>query len=237
MRVVFSCSDREHKLGFEMSFSTIAVEYNMSWSIHNAMHKTRALILTSQVEHCLNDLLFRAYSGSLNIEVTAVASNHDISRKLSEHYGTPFYHLPVAKDKSNQHSQERKIEALIKNTNSELIILARYMQILSSTLCEAYNGKIINIHHSFLPGFKGAKPYHQAYERGVKIIGATAHFVTSDLDEGPIIAQKVTSVTHANTPKILQSLGRDNEALTLSHAIKLFTEHRIFLHQDRTIIL
>jgi len=235
MRIVFSCEERQHKLDFEQDFADIAQQYAMKWSIHNMGRKMKTLILTSHVEHCLNDLLFRMHSGSLNIDVSAVASNHEISRRLSEHYDVPFHHLPVTKETKAQ--QESEIAKLIEETQSELIILARYMQILSPELCEKYEGRIINIHHSFLPGFKGAKPYHQAYERGVKLVGATAHFVTSDLDEGPIIAQHITPVTHADTPKMLQSMGRDNEALTLSKAVKLYTEHRIFLHQGRTIIL
>ena len=193
--------------------------------------KKRALVLVSKESHCLRDLLYLQELGELPVEIPMVLSNHADLRDLVESHGIPFHLLP-----SEKPDAENVIRDCITNLKIDVVVLARYMQILSESFCSAYPGKIINIHHSFLPGFKGAKPYHQAHERGVKVIGATAHFVTADLDEGPIIEQDVAHVTHAATPEDLVSLGRDIERRVLSKAVKLFAEDRIFIAGDRTII-
>jgi formyltetrahydrofolate deformylase len=232
MRIMFTTQDQYAPLP---DFKDIAAQYDMDWQIHSHDEPVKTLILVSQWDHCLNDLLYRWRTKHLNIAITGIVSNHEQSRDLAEERGIMFHHLPVSpKDKK---AQEQEICKLIDTTDAELIILARYMQILSTDFCEAYRGRMINIHHSFLPGFKGAKPYAQAYERGVKIIGATAHYVTSDLDEGPIIAQNVQPVDHTYTPERMQALGRDIEAQTLAKAVQLYTERRIFLNGPRTVIL
>jgi formyltetrahydrofolate deformylase len=194
-------------------------------------HK-RALVLVTKESHCLRDLLYLQELGELPIEVPAVLSNHEDLRSLVESHGLLFIYLGEDKKAS-----ESKILELVKSEAIDFVVLARYMQILSPEFCQKMNGAIINIHHSFLPGFKGAKPYHQAYERGVKIIGATAHFVTSDLDEGPIIEQDVAHVTHSATPEDLIAIGRDIERRVLSRAVKLFAQDRIFIVGQRTVIL
>ena len=193
--------------------------------------KRRALVLVTKESHCLRDLLYLQELGELPVEIPMVLSNHEDLRELVESHGIPFQLLPSEKANS-----EDVIRDCITNLNIDFIVLARYMQILSESFCAAYPGKIINIHHSFLPGFKGAKPYHQAHERGVKVIGATAHFVTADLDEGPIIEQDVAHVSHAATPEDLVSIGRDIERRVLSRAVKLFAQDRIFIAGNRTII-
>lgn len=233
MRVVFaplSDNAREH---FQTHFKNIATKFAMTWAITPLKERVKTLILVSKADHCLNDILYRWRTQHLNIDITGIVSNHEDNRALAEDRGLKFHYLPI-KDKQEQ---EAKLSALIEETNTELIVLARYMQILSEDFCRKYEGHIINIHHSFLPGFKGAKPYHQAHERGVKIIGATAHFATVDLDEGPIIEQDVVRISHSQDPKKLQALGRDTEARVLARAIELFTERRIFLHGQRTVIL
>jgi formyltetrahydrofolate deformylase len=189
--------------------------------------------MVSQHDHCLNDLLYRWRSDQLPIDITAIISNHQTTKDLAESHELPFHYLPI----DNKEAQEEKVRNIIEETDSELIVLARYMQILSEDFCTSYKGRVINIHHSFLPGFKGAKPYHQAYERGVKIIGATAHFATADLDEGPIIAQDIVPVDHSDTPQKMQVVGQDTESRVLARAIKLYAERRIFLQGGRTIIL
>ena len=193
--------------------------------------KKRALVLVTKESHCLRDLLYLQELGELPVEIPMVLSNHADLRDLVESHGIPFHLLP-----SEKPDAENVIRDCTNNLKIDVVVLARYMQILSESFCSAYPGKIINIHHSFLPGFKGAKPYHQAHARGVKVIGATAHFVTADLDEGPIIEQDVAHVTHSATPEDLVSLGRDIERRVLSKAVKLFAEDRIFIAGDRTII-
>ncbi len=235
MRVVYAPLKNDSERKFGAAFKTIAQKFSMTAHIDAASEPVRTLVLVSKEDHCLNDLLYRWRTKHLPIEITAIAANHDMHRKLVEDRGLPFHYLPV--DEMSKSSQEKKIAALAEETKSELIVLARYMQILSSDLCAKYPGRVINIHHSFLPGFKGAKPYHQAYERGVKIIGATAHFATADLDEGPIIDQETVHVNHAFTPQKMQALGRDTEARVLARALQLYAERRIFLHNKRTIIL
>jgi len=204
---------------------------NPTLEIRESATKKRALVLVTKESHCLRDLLYLQELGELPVEIPLVLSNHEYLRELVESHGIPFRLLPSGKSEA-----ETAIRQAIVEHQVDVIVLARYMQILSEGFCAAYPGKIINIHHSFLPGFKGAKPYHQAHDRGVKVIGATAHFVTADLDEGPIIEQDVAHVTHSATPEDLVSLGRDIERRVLSRAVKLFAEDRIFIAGDRTII-
>ncbi|KAI1214073.1 Formyltetrahydrofolate deformylase [Annulohypoxylon truncatum] len=199
-----------------------------------ASKKPRVLIMVSKIGHCLNDLLFRTKTNQLGIEIPLIVSNHPEFKPLAESYGIEFHHLPVTKDTKLE--QEHQILDLIRQNNIDLVVLARYMQVLSPGLCEAMSGKIINIHHSFLPSFKGAKPYHQAYERGVKIIGATAHFVTADLDEGPIIEQRVARVDHNMSPKELVEEGSNVESQVLAAAVKWWSEKRVFLNGHKTVV-
>lgn len=235
MRVVFAPLKEGAERSFKEGFKTLADEFDMTWQVTPLNEPVKTLLLVSKADHCLNDLLYRARTNHLNIDIVGVASNHDTNRKLVEDRNLPYHHLPISAD--TKAKQEERLENLIEESGAELIVLARYMQILSGDMCRKYAGRIINIHHSFLPGFKGAKPYHQAHERGVKIIGATAHFATTDLDEGPIIEQDVVRINHAQDPKKLQALGRDTEENVLARAIQLFTERRIFLHGQRTVIL
>ena len=235
MRVVFKPHSEAAEQRFQENFVAIADEYAMNWQVYAQDEPLKTLIMVSKADHCLNDLLYRWRTGALPIEIAAIVSNHETSRELVESRGLAFHHLPVTPDTKAE--QETALRGIIEETGAELTVLARYMQVLSEEMCEDYAGRIINIHHSFLPGFKGAKPYHQAYERGVKIIGATAHFATSDLDEGPIIEQDVRRIDHAFGPKKLQAVGRDVEARVLARAIELYAERRIFMHGRRTIIL
>lgn len=235
MRVVFSCAQNVCATSFEERFAEIAATFDMTWDIRPVDAPIKTLIMVSKEDHCLNDLLYRHRTSNLNIDIVGVVSNHEDARELVESRGLSFHHLPITKD--NKAAQETALRGIIEQTDAEIIVLARYMQILSDTFCQDFSGRVINIHHSFLPGFKGANPYKQAYERGVKIIGATAHFVTADLDEGPIIEQETVRVTHAHTPQKMRDLGRDTEARVLSHAIRHYTEHRVFLQGNRTVIL
>jgi formyltetrahydrofolate deformylase len=202
--------------------------------IRETAKKPRALILVTKESHCLRDLMYLLELGELPIEIPLVVSNREDLKQLVESHGIPFMYLPV--DTANKQSQEKTLLAKVKELEIDFVVLARYMQVLSADFCNAMPGKIINIHHSFLPGFKGAKPYHQAHDRGVKIIGATAHFVTADLDEGPIIEQDVAHVTHSSTPDELIALGRDIERRVLAKAVKLYAEDRIFIVGHRTVI-
>lgn len=215
-------------------FASVADQFDISWHILPAKAPMRCMIMVSEYDHCLDDLLYRLRKGELNMDVTAVVSNHQTLRPMVEREGIRFVHLPINRD--NKAQQERALLEIIKETDTELVILARYMQILSDSLCDALSGRVINIHHSFLPGFKGAKPYHQAFERGVKLIGATAHYVTADLDEGPIITQAVQPVDHTYTPEMLVAAGRDSETKALADAVKLHTEHRSFLDGNKTVV-
>jgi formyltetrahydrofolate deformylase len=235
MRVVYSPIEPGAEQRFATQFQAIALQHSMNWQIDNQAEPVRTLLLVSKEDHCLNDLLYRWRTNHLSINITAVAGNHDTNRKLVEDHSLPFHHLPVTT--ATKSAQEAQIASLVEATRSELIVLARYMQILSDDLCRKFAGRVINIHHSFLPSFKGAKPYHQAYERGVKIIGASAHFATADLDEGPIIEQATEHVDHTYTPQKMQTLGKDTEARVLARALQLYTERRIFLHGIRTVIL
>ena len=206
----------------------------MDWAFHPLDAPMKTLIMVSQFDHCLEDLLYRVRKGELHIEMTAVVSNHLDCRSLAEREGIRFVDLPITSQTKQR--QEDALLEIIEETQTELVVLARYMQILSNRVCEVLRGRAINIHHSFLPGFKGAKPYHQAYERGVKLIGATAHYVTADLDEGPIIEQSVQPVDHTFTPDDLVAAGRDTETVALARAVKLHSEHIVFLDGNKTVI-
>ena len=233
-RIEFTMSG-ENLQTFKAELKAIIDRFNLRVKIVPTSQRVKAIVMVSKHDHCLNDLLYRVRKNSLNIDIVAVASNHETSRALVEQDHIPYHHIPVTKD--TKPAAETALRSLIEDTGAELIILARYMQILSDTMCREYVGKIINIHHSFLPSFKGAKPYHRAYERGVKLIGATAHYVTTDLDEGPIIEQSVQRVDHTMTAADLVAIGRDVESQTLARAVKLHSEHRSFLNGRKTVIL
>ncbi|KAF2198789.1 Formyltetrahydrofolate deformylase [Delitschia confertaspora ATCC 74209] len=232
MRVRFGYADDLSHL--DKPLADLASELKMQYEVRPVAKKPKVLIMVSKIGHCLNDLLFRVKSGQLKIEVPLIVSNHPDFADLAKSYGIAFHHLPVNKDTKIE--QESKILELIKEHNIELVVLARYMQVLSPRLCQEMSGKIINIHHSFLPSFKGAKPYHQAYERGVKIIGATAHFVTADLDEGPIIEQRIARVDHSMDPKQLVEEGSNVESQVLAAAVKWWSEKRVFLNGSKTVV-
>ena len=217
-----------------MSLTPVAARYGMDWQLHPGAHRTRTLVMVSLGGHCLNDLLFRARAGQLPIDVPAVVGNHETLRPMADFYGVPFHHLPVTPD--GRAESEARLAELIKELDIELVVLARYMQVLSPDLCRDLAGRIINIHHSFLPSFKGARPYHQAHARGVKLIGATAHYVTASLDEGPIIEQDVARATHPMQPEALAALGRDVEAQVLARAVRWHAEHRVLLNDHRTVV-
>lgn len=235
MRVVFSVLSPESLGNFMDALPAVSVKLDMSWELCDLDVPVRTLIMVSKADHCLVDLLYRQRTHTLPLEMTAIVSNHLDLEYLANDHKVPFHYLPITPETRQQ--QEQALRHLIEDTDTELVLLARYMQVLSSDLSRDYIGRIINIHHSFLPGFKGAKPYHQAYERGVKMIGATAHYASEDLDEGPIIAQRVERVDHTYTPAKMQQLGRDTESDVLARAVKLYCERRIFLHGQRTIIL
>lgn len=234
LRVHFDSAGEGSVTALRERFAALAEAYTMDWQLHDARQRARLLVLVSRQGHCLNDLLFRAHSRQLAVDIVAVASNHTDFAALSASHGVPFHHLPVSAD--NRVEQEQAILELIERERVDLVVLARYMQILSPRLCQALAGRAINIHHSFLPSFKGAQPYHQAHARGVKIIGATAHYVTADLDEGPIIEQDVAHVNHAMTPRDLVRLGSDVESLVLARAVRRHVEHRILLNGHRTVV-
>ena len=235
MRARFHVESGPDDIGsLRRDFPDVAAAFDMDWSMWSAMAPTRTLIMASQYDHCLDNLLYRLHKGELNLDIMAVVSNHQTLRPMVEREGIRFVHLPVTRESKAQ--QEARLLEIIEETETELVVLARYMQILSDNLCGKLPGRVINIHHSFLPGFKGARPYHQAYQRGVKLIGATAHYVTSDLDEGPIIEQAVQQVDHTYTPDMLVAVGRDTETQALARAVKLHTEHRVFLDGNKTVI-
>jgi len=216
------------------SFATLGGEFDMKWELHDASVKPRVLIMVSKIGHCLNDLLFRYRTGQLGIEIPAIVSNHKDFYQLAASYDIPFHHLPLAG--STKAAQEARVLEIVEQQEVDLVVLARYMQILSPEMCARLNGRAINIHHSFLPSFKGAKPYYQAFDRGVKLIGATAHYVTTDLDEGPIVEQEVERVDHSMTPEQLTAIGRDVECVTLARAVKWHVEHRIVLNGSKTVV-
>jgi formyltetrahydrofolate deformylase len=219
----------------ESKITAVTKEFSMSWELDIVGRKMKTLVLVSKSAHCLNDMLFRQRSGQLPIVVPKVLSNHDSLSDLASFYGIDFESSPITSE-ADKKSFEGKLRSIIKSEEIELIVLARFMQILSPEFCKEFEGKIINIHHSFLPGFKGADPYAQAHSRGVKLIGATAHFVTTDLDEGPIIEQNVVRVEHGDSRNHLVSIGQDIESKTLSQAVRWFAEHRVLLDGARTII-
>jgi formyltetrahydrofolate deformylase len=214
-------------------FSSTAADFSMSFAFHDEA-KPRVLVMVSKLGHCLNDLIFRWRAGTLGGDIALVVSNHEDLRPMAEAAGLPFVHIPVTPAIKPQ--AEARVLELLDQHNIDLVVLARYMQILSDELCNALAGRAINIHHSFLPGFKGAKPYHQAYSRGVKLVGATAHYVTADLDEGPIIEQEVIRVDHTYHPTALSTVGQDAECLALSRAVRWHCQHRILLHGASTVV-
>lgn len=219
---------------FSTEFGSRAAEFAMDWQLTEPEHRPRVAILVSKYDHCLNDLLYRHRTGQLNIEVPVIISNHPDLEHLAEWHGIPYHHLPISAE--TKPYQEAEIVKLLEQYDIELVVLARYMQVLSPWMCEQLNGKAINIHHSLLPGFKGARPYHQAWEKGVKMVGATAHYVNNDLDEGPIITQGIQTVDHAFYPEDLVSKGQDVERVTLFNAIRYHIEKRVFLNGSRTVV-
>lgn len=236
MRVHFVSEGDESTLDtLRASFAPVADKFGMRWQLERKGSKRRVLIMVSKFGHCLNDLLFRARIGELPVEVVAVVSNHQDHRGLAEWHGIPFHHIPVTA--ATKPEAEAKLMELVDGLNVELVVLARYMQVLSDDLTRKLDGRAINIHHSFLPSFKGAKPYHQAYARGVKTVGATAHYVNAELDEGPIIAQQVVEVDHTYGPEDLVAAGRDTECKALSNAVKWHCEGRVILQGNRTVVL
>ncbi|MFI2509401.1 formyltetrahydrofolate deformylase [Streptomyces sp. NPDC018972] len=234
MRVHFSADAPVTLEKLRASFAAIGDSFHMDWQINRADEKMRILLMVSRFGHCLNDLLFRARTGALPVEIAGVVSNHTDFAELVASYNIPFHHIPVPK--GGKPEAEARLLEIVREDDVELVVLARYMQVLSDDLCKQLSGRIINIHHSFLPSFKGAKPYHQAHARGVKLIGATAHYVTADLDEGPIIEQEVERVGHDVTPEGLVAIGRDVECQALARAVKWHAERRILLNGRRTVV-
>ncbi len=219
---------------FKTVFEPIAKEFSMQWSISDSNVKKRVVLMASKESHCLADLLHRWHSNELDAEIVAVISNHDDLRRMVEWHDIPYHHVPVnPKDKQPAFEE---VSRLVDSYDTDLVVLARYMQILPADLCERYAGKVINIHHSFLPSFAGAKPYHQAYDRGVKLIGATCHYVTEDLDEGPIIEQDVIRITHSNTIEDMVRLGKDAEKNVLARGLRLHLEERVIIHENKTVV-
>ena len=235
MRVVFALGQGDEAGNWRANFAAIAAKQGMDWQLRQAQDRQRVLLLVSKFDHCLGDLLYRWRIGELDMDVVGIISNHPKESIHTSLVGdVPFHHLPVSRDTKPE--QEARIKALVSDTGADLVVLARYMQILSDDLAGFLSGRCINIHHSFLPGFKGAKPYHQAHARGVKMIGATAHYVTTDLDEGPIIAQDVGHISHADTPEDLVRKGRDIERRVLAAAVQAHLEDRVFLNGSRTVV-
>lgn len=216
-------------------FSVLGDTFGMAWKLVDAKARCRMAVLVSKFGHCLNDLVYRCTTGTLSADIACIISNHEDLREVAGWHNIPFYYLPVTKE--NRGDQETAILETLEKEKADLVVLARYMQILSDGLCRLLEGRCINIHHSFLPSFKGAQPYHQAHARGVKIIGATAHYVTANLDEGPIIEQEVERVNHACTPEDLTAIGRDVESLVLSRAIRYHVEHRVMINGNKTVVM
>ncbi len=239
MRVHFEAPEHlADALTLEKLFGPMRAQFHMDARVHALARRPRVLLMVSQHGHCLNDLLFRWRSGWLPIDIPAIVSNHPDFAALADSYGVPFHHLPLKAGSSaeTKRAQEREVEAICEREQVDLLVLARYMQILSEDFCHFLAGRAINIHHSFLPSFKGAKPYYQAHDRGVKLIGATAHYVTADLDEGPIIEQDVARVDHTDTVEDLTALGRDTESQVLARAVKWHSEHRVLLNGHKTVV-
>jgi formyltetrahydrofolate deformylase len=238
MRVHFAQTEQALNLDqLKSSFASVGQKFQMDWELFDAASKPKVLIMVSKLGHCLNDLLFRTHSGYLPIEIAGIVSNHQDFEGLANTYNIPFHYMPLSSaTDARKDEQEQQLLQLIDQKNIDLVVLARYMQILSPKVCEKLSGKAINIHHSFLPSFKGAKPYWQAHQRGVKLIGATAHYVTTDLDEGPIIEQGVERVDHSMDPDQLAAVGRDVECMALSRAVRWHAEHRILLNGKSTVV-
>jgi formyltetrahydrofolate deformylase len=233
MRVQFAC-DAVGQDDLRVQLTTFADAFGMKWTLHDTTQPMRTVLMVSKEGHCLNDLLFRFKSGLLPLDIRAIISNHREFYQLAASYNVPFHHIPVTAATKAQ--AEAKAYEVIEAEGAELVVLARYMQILSDDLCKKLSGRAINIHHSFLPSFKGAKPYYQAHDRGVKLIGATAHYVTADLDEGPIIEQDVARVDHSKTVEDFTAQGRDTESQVLARAVKWHSEHRVLLNGHKTVI-
>ncbi|MBS9721443.1 formyltetrahydrofolate deformylase [Tianweitania sp. BSSL-BM11] len=234
MRVSFISEEKASLEEIEAGFRTVASRFSMTYDFHDGVKRMKVLLMVSRFGHCLNDLLYRWKIGALPIDITGVVSNHFDYQKVVVNHDIPFHHIPVTK--ANKQEAEARILDVVDRTGTELIVLARYMQILSDRMCSQMSGRIINIHHSFLPSFKGANPYKQAFERGVKLIGATSHYVTADLDEGPIIEQDVARVTHAQSAEDYVAIGRDVESQVLARAIHAHIHHRTFIDGNRTIV-
>ena len=233
MRVQFACGQLTQE-DLQTQLNLFAQPFQMNWRLHARAQPMRTVIMVSKEGHCLNDLVFRWKSGLLPVDIRAIISNHREFYQLAASYNVPFHHLPVTAATKAQ--AEAKQYEIIQDEGAELVVLARYMQVLSDDLCRKLSGSAINIHHSFLPSFKGAKPYYQAHDRGVKLIGATAHYVTADLDEGPIIEQDVARVDHSKTVEDLTILGRDTESQVLARAVKWHSEHRVLINGHKTVI-
>lgn len=234
MRVSIVSEEGASRAAIEEALAPVAETFEMEVAVHDAAERVKVMLMVSRFGHCLNDLLYRSRIGALPVDIVGVVSNHFDYQKVVVNHDIPFHHVRVTK--ANKPEAEARLMELVEESGAELIVLARYMQVLSDSLCQRMSGRIINIHHSFLPSFKGANPYKQAHERGVKLIGATAHFVTADLDEGPIIEQDVVRVTHAQSAEDYVSLGRDVEAQVLARAIHAYIHRRAFLNGNRTVI-
>jgi len=237
MRVHFRTHSHSREVTLDAlrtDFARTASLYDMEWQLNDLAARPRVLIMVSRFGHCLNDLLYRWQTGQLKIDVPLIVSNHTDFWRLADSYGIPFAHVPVTRE-TKPDAEARLLDLIVRN-NIELTVLARYMQVLSDDLCQKLDGRVINIHHSFLPSFKGAKPYHQAFDRGVKVVGATAHYVTPDLDEGPIIEQEVIRVDHTQDPEQLAVAGRDAECLALARAVQWHVERRVLLNGTRTVV-
>ena len=234
LRVHFDLPANDDPQALRDALQTLGEDYRMEWQLHDAQRRARLLVLVSKQGHCLNDLLFRVSSGQLSADIVGIVSNHNDYAALAQSYGIPFHFLPV--NAETRATQEQAIIDLVEREQVDLVVLARYMQILSPHLCRALAGRAINIHHSFLPSFKGARPYHQAHQRGVKIIGATAHYVTEDLDEGPIIEQDIERVDHAMSAQAFVQVGSDVESLVLARAVRSHVEHRILRNGNKTVV-
>lgn len=235
IRVEFRQPGDFDEAGFRAGLAERSDAFGMSFELTAPNHRPKVVIMVSKADHCLNDLLYRQRIGQLSMDVVAVVSNHPDLEPLAHWHKIPYYHFAL--DPKDKPAQERKVIQVIEETGAELVVLARYMQVLSPELCRRLDGWAINIHHSLLPGFKGAKPYHQAYNKGVKMVGATAHYINNDLDEGPIIAQGVETVDHSHYPEDLIAKGRDIECLTLARAVGYHIERRVFLNANRTVVL
>jgi len=234
-RIRFDLSElHTDRTSLEKAIAEVAARFSMTWRIANGLSRSNTAILVSKYDHCLYDLLLRQRAGELRTEIPLIISNHPDLEPVAEQFGIPFHHLPIAKD--NKRAQEDKVLALLKAESIDLVVLARYMQILSDEFLKSYDGRVINIHHSFLPAFMGSKPYHRAFERGVKLIGATAHYATAELDEGPIIEQDVVRCSHRDSVQDLIRKGRDLEKVVLARAVRWHLDDRILVYDNKTVV-